>query len=102
LDHAQSLIAAKAGEPADRPTDLLAAMVDDQASDRAEALALRPREELCFDAELRSIQSRAVANPRAGAPVRFRGPAGVGKTTLALDVAEGLGRPVSLITGAAA
>ena len=85
--------------PDGAPVDLLAAMVDDTASDRAAALMLKPRDDLYLDAELRSIQSRAVAYLRAGAPVHFRGPAGVGKTTLALNVAAHLGRPVSLVTG---
>ena len=31
--------------------------------------------------------------------MHFRGPAGAGKTTLALNVAAHLGRPVSLVTG---
>ena len=91
---------AEATDPAAaKPTDLLAAMVDDAASERAAALVLKPREDLYLDGELRSIQSRAVAYLRAGAPVHFRGPAGAGKTTLALDVAARLGRPVSLVTG---
>lgn len=88
-----------ARETGQRPNDLLAAMVDDAASERAAALVLKPRDDLYMDAELRSIQSRAVAYLRAGAPVHFRGPAGAGKTTLALNVASHLGRPVSLVTG---
>lgn len=51
------------------------------------------------DDELLSIQSRALAYLKAEVPVHFRGPAGVGKTTLALRVAARLGRPVALITG---
>jgi gas vesicle protein GvpN len=51
------------------------------------------------DAELKSLHSRASAYLRAGVAVRFQGPAGMGKTTLALRVANGLGRPVSFVTG---
>jgi len=51
------------------------------------------------DAELRSLHSRASAYLHAGVAVRFQGPAGMGKTTLALRVANGLGRPVSFLTG---
>ena len=45
------------------------------------------------------IADRARAYLRAGYPVHFRGPAGTGKTTLALHVAASLGRPVMLIVG---
>jgi len=51
------------------------------------------------DEDLVSLQSRALAYMAAGVPVHFQGPAGMGKTTLALRVAERLGRPVSFITG---
>ena len=51
------------------------------------------------DAALTSLQSRALAYLDAGVPVHFRGPAGMGKTTLALRVAERMDRPVSVITG---
>lgn len=46
-----------------------------------------------------SITERALAYIAAGYPVHFRGPAGAGKTTLALHVASQLGRPVMLIAG---
>jgi nitric oxide reductase NorQ protein len=46
-----------------------------------------------------SITQRAIAYVAAGYPVHFRGPAGAGKTTLALHVASQLGRPVMLIAG---
>lgn len=45
------------------------------------------------------IVKRALIYIRAGFPVHFRGPAGTGKTTLALYVAAQLGRPVVLIHG---
>ena len=100
MQKADPIIPATAAHlPEGAPADLLAAMVDDSASARAAALMLKPREDLYLDGELRSVQSRAVAYLRAGAPVHFRGPAGVGKTTLALNVAAHLGRPVSLVTG---
>ena len=48
---------------------------------------------------IRELTNRALAYIRAGYPVHFCGPAGSGKTTLALHVAERLGRPVVLIYG---
>ncbi len=46
-----------------------------------------------------ALTERALAYSGAGYPVHFRGPAGAGKTTLALHVASQLGRPVMLIAG---
>jgi gas vesicle protein GvpN len=46
-----------------------------------------------------ALTERALAYVGAGYPVHFRGPAGAGKTTLALHVASQLGRPVMLIAG---
>lgn len=51
------------------------------------------------DGELHSLQSRAIAYLRAGVAVRFQGPAGTGKTAMALRVAHALGRPVAFLTG---
>lgn len=45
------------------------------------------------------VSERAVGYVRAGFPVHFRGPSGVGKTTMALHVAHQLGRPVMLMVG---
>ena len=71
----------------------------DGATACGQALHLRQREDIHQDDELRSIQSRALAYLVAGAPVHLRGPAGMGKTTLALQVAQRIGRPVVLVTG---
>lgn len=45
------------------------------------------------------VVKRALLYIRSGFPLHFRGPAGTGKTTLALYVAAQLGRPVILIHG---
>ncbi|MBI3974694.1 MAG: gas vesicle protein GvpN [Chloroflexi bacterium] len=45
------------------------------------------------------IVERALVYLAAGFPIHFRGPAGTGKTTLALHVAAKLGRPVVILHG---
>ncbi|MBI5481155.1 MAG: gas vesicle protein GvpN [Deltaproteobacteria bacterium] len=49
--------------------------------------------------DVRGIAARALAYLGAGYPVHFSGPAGTGKTTLALHVAALRGRPVTLMHG---
>jgi len=46
-----------------------------------------------------SIEARALGYLQAGFPLHLRGPAGSGKTTLALRLAEQLKRPVMLLVG---
>jgi len=48
---------------------------------------------------IKDVVKRALLYIRSGFPLHFRGPAGTGKTTLALYVAAQLGRPVILIHG---
>ena len=48
---------------------------------------------------MKQVTGRALAYMQAGCPVHFRGPSGVGKTTLALHVAHLLGRRVMLMVG---
>jgi nitric oxide reductase NorQ protein len=60
---------------------------------------LRPREDLFEDQMLASLQSRSLAYLRAGVPIHLCGPAGTGKTTLAIQIAALLGRPAILLTG---
>ncbi len=48
---------------------------------------------------IKNIIGRALAYTKAGMPVHFRGPAGVGKTALAMHLAAKIGRPVILLQG---
>jgi len=58
-----------------------------------------PRPDFVETPYVAQVTDRALGYVRAGFPVHFRGPAGVGKTTLALHVAHQLGRPVMLMVG---
>ena len=62
-------------------------------------LSVRPRPDFVETPIIQQVKERALAYLKAGFPVHFRGPAGTGKTTLALHVAAHLGRPVMLIAG---
>jgi gas vesicle protein GvpN len=48
---------------------------------------------------VRSIIDRALAYMEEGFPVHLRGPTGCGKTTLAIHLAEQLGRPMIIVSG---
>ena len=67
--------------------------------DPATVIAVQPGTDFVNTAYVRDFTSRALDYIKAGFAVQFSGPAGVGKTTLALHVAAQLGRPVVLITG---
>lgn len=49
--------------------------------------------------QIQKVVERALAYLKAGYPVHFSGPAGAGKTTLALHLAAMRGRPVMLVHG---
>lgn len=63
------------------------------------SLVLRPRNDFIETPAVRDLTERSLAFLEAGFPVHFRGPAGTGKTTLALHLAAQLKRPVMLLTG---
>lgn len=73
--------------------------IRDVDNGRTPVLSVRPRSGFIETLEIREVTKRAVAYLEAGFPVHFRGPAGTGKTTLALHVAAQLERPVMLIVG---
>jgi nitric oxide reductase NorQ protein len=66
---------------------------------RAAVINTAPRPDFVETPQIAHITGRALGYVRAGFPVHFRGPAGVGKTTLAMHVAHRLGRPVMLMVG---
>lgn len=67
--------------------------------DGAVVVQLSPRNDLFADNSLLSLQDRATVYLRAGIPVHLRGPSGTGKSTLALQIAARLGRPIAMLSG---
>jgi len=59
----------------------------------------RPLPDFVESKYVKEICERAVLYIKAGFPVHFRGPSGTGKTTLAMNVATKIGRPVVMIHG---
>jgi gas vesicle protein GvpN len=70
-----------------------------QDTGSAVTLAPRRRPDFVQTQTVEAITRRALAYLNAGFSVHFRGPAGTGKTTLALDAAALLNRPIVMITG---
>jgi nitric oxide reductase NorQ protein len=62
-------------------------------------LSLKQRPDFVQTPCVQSIGERAMCYLQAGYPVHFSGPAGTGKTTMAMHVAAQIGRPVVLIHG---
>lgn len=62
-------------------------------------LRVEPGKDFVVTPLVERICQRALAYLEAGYPVHFSGPAGTGKTTLALHLARLLGRPMMLIHG---
>lgn len=62
-------------------------------------LGLAPSENFFENEEIEGLIKRGQFYVRAGVPIHFQGPAGLGKTSLALAIADRLQRPVSVMTG---
>jgi nitric oxide reductase NorQ protein len=75
------------------------AVAERTTEDTLTVLSLQPHPDFIETTIIQGITKRAMGYLQAGFPVHFRGPAGTGKTTLALHVAAQLGRPVMFIAG---
>ena len=58
-----------------------------------------PRKDFVATRQIKELTARGLDYLHAGFPLHLRGPSGVGKTTLAMHMAHGLGRPVMLMSG---
>ena len=70
-------------------------MIDEMTT----VLEPRPLPDFVESKYVKEISERAVFYLKAGFPIHFRGPSGTGKTTLAMNVASKIGRPVVMIHG---
>jgi gas vesicle protein GvpN len=69
------------------------------AKEDLSVLSLKRKPDFVESVSVAGVAERAFFYLKAGYPVHFSGPAGTGKTTLAMHVAALLGRPVMLIHG---
>lgn len=67
--------------------------------DNLTVLRLKPKEDFVITPLIEDITERAMSYLEVGYPIHLSGPAGTGKTTLALHIASLANRPVMLIHG---
>jgi gas vesicle protein GvpN len=72
---------------------------NETSRDDSNSVSLEPSQSFVLTPDVQKLVSRATAYLAAGYPVHFCGPAGTGKTTLALHVAATRGRSVILMHG---
>ena len=77
----------------------MAVAVTTAVDDAPIVLSLRARPDFVETPAIQALTQRALGYLAAGFPVHFRGPAGTGKTILAMHVGAQYGRPVMLIAG---
>jgi nitric oxide reductase NorQ protein len=65
----------------------------------ATLLSTKPGADFVETPYIKDLTSRALDYIKAGFPIHFSGPAGIGKTTLALHIAAKLGRPSVIVCG---
>lgn len=68
-------------------------------SDHNPWLGLARSEHFFENEEIAGLVTRGLFYARAGVPIHFQGAAGLGKTSLALEIAHRLGRPVAVMAG---
>jgi nitric oxide reductase NorQ protein len=76
-----------------------AATISSAAETSEVTIAVEPSETFVVTPPIQRITDRALAYLKAGYPIHFCGPAGTGKTTLAMHVAAMRGRSVMLMHG---
>ena len=81
----------------DEAQDVLVA--SEAVEPQGQSIVPEPSDEFVLTPHIRALADRALSYLDVGYAVHFAGPAGTGKTTLALHVAAQIGRPVVLIHG---
>lgn len=77
----------------------MSAVSPTQAPTPPRNLQADPKPGFVENARIRELSNRIRSYLRAGIPVHLRGPAGCGKTSIAMHVSQSLGRPVVLVAG---
>jgi nitric oxide reductase NorQ protein len=79
--------------------EIAPAAIEGEAAGQSATVSVEAGDQFVETPQVRAVAQRALGYLRAGYPVHFSGPAGTGKTTLALHVAALRGRPVAIMHG---